>query len=197
MSPLISVSNLRVAFRLGRETLVEAVRGVSFDVPADSTVALVGESGSGKTVSAMSILRLLPENARVDPASRIDFEGENLLAARPERLRRIRGRDITAVFQEPMTSLNPVFTVGDQIAEVLQWHRALPRREALDKAADLMKRTLMRGRSRSRASNSSTCRWIVTSSAVVGSSAISSFGSLAIAMAIITRCCWPPLISCG
>ena len=138
MPPLISVSNLRVAFRLGRDQVVDAVRGVSFDVPADSTVALVGESGSGKTVSAMSILRLLPENARVDPASRIDFEGENLLAARPERLRRIRGRDITAVFQEPMTSLNPVFTVGDQIAEVLQWHRALPRREALDKAADLL-----------------------------------------------------------
>ena len=138
MPPLISVSNLRVAFRLGRETLVEAVRGVSFDVPADSTVALVGESGSGKTVSAMSILRLLPENARVDPASRVDFEGENLLVAPPERLRGIRGRDITAVFQEPMTSLNPVFTVGDQIAEVLQWHRALPRREALEKAADLL-----------------------------------------------------------
>ena len=138
MIPLVSVSNLRVAFRLGRESTVAAVRGVSFDVAPDSTVALVGESGSGKTVSAMSIVRLLPENALVDPASRVDFEGENLLTVRAERLRRIRGRDITAVFQDPMTSLNPVFTVGDQIAEVLQWHRALPRRQALEQAADLL-----------------------------------------------------------
>jgi len=137
-APLVSVSNLRVAFRLGREKTVEAVRGVSFEVPADRTVALVGESGSGKTVSAMSILRLLPENAIVDPASRIEYAGENLLAAPPQRLRGIRGRDITAVFQEPMTSLNPVFSVGDQIAEVLRWHRAMPRRQALEKAADLL-----------------------------------------------------------
>jgi len=138
VSTLVSVANLRVSFRLGRESVVEAVRGVSFDVPADGTVALVGESGSGKTVSAMSILRLLPENAIVDPASRIEFEGESLLTASSERLRAIRGRAITAVFQEPMTSLNPVFTVGDQIAEVLQWHRAMPRREALEKAIDLL-----------------------------------------------------------
>ena len=138
MTPLVSVSNLRVSFRLGKKSIAQAVRGVSFDVAADSTVALVGESGSGKTVSAMSILRLLPDNAIVDAASRVTFESENLLAASPERLRRIRGRDITAVFQEPMTSLNPVFTVGDQIAEVLQWHRALARREALERAADLL-----------------------------------------------------------
>ncbi|TAK40345.1 MAG: ABC transporter ATP-binding protein [Betaproteobacteria bacterium] len=138
MTPLVSVSNLRVSFRLGRDSIVEAVRGVSFEVPADGTLALVGESGSGKTVSAMSILRLLPENALVDPAGRIEFEGENLLTARPEHLRRIRGRDITAVFQEPMTSLNPVFTVGDQIAEVLQWHRGLSRRQALAQSAELL-----------------------------------------------------------
>jgi peptide/nickel transport system ATP-binding protein len=138
MTALVSVSNLRVSFRLGRESTIEAVRGVSFDIPANTTVALVGESGSGKTVSAMSILRLLPENAQVDPASRVDYEGENLLTARPERLRQIRGRDITAVFQEPMTSLNPVFTVGDQIAEVLQLHRGLPRRQALEQTADLL-----------------------------------------------------------
>ena len=138
MIPLVSVSNLRVAFRLGRESTVEAVRGVSFDIPANTTVALVGESGSGKTVSAMSILRLLPENALVDPGSRVDYEGENLLVAHPGRLRQIRGRDITAVFQEPMTSLNPVFTVGDQIAEVLQLHRGLPRRQAFEQTADLL-----------------------------------------------------------
>ncbi|TMH94349.1 MAG: ATP-binding cassette domain-containing protein, partial [Betaproteobacteria bacterium] len=109
MSALVSVVNLRVSF-VTRQTRVEAVRGVSFDVRHDATLALVGESGSGKTVSAMSILRLLPENAIVDPASRIDYGGENLLAAPAARLRALRGRDISAVFQEPMSSLNPVLT---------------------------------------------------------------------------------------
>ena len=135
---LVSVRELRVSFRLGKHEIVEAVRGVSFEIPANATVALVGESGSGKTVSAMSILRLLPDNALVDPASRIEYAGENLLAAPAQRLRQIRGRDITAVFQEPMTSLNPVFTVGDQIAEVLQLHHGMPRRRALDRVADLL-----------------------------------------------------------
>jgi peptide/nickel transport system ATP-binding protein len=98
----------------------------------------VGESGSGKTVSAMSILRLLPENARFHPASRIEYGGENLLTARPERLRALRGREITAVFQEPMSSLNPVLTVGEQVGEVLRLHRGLTPRQALERAAELL-----------------------------------------------------------
>src|SRR5512137_764054 len=101
MSTLVSV-------RLGKHRVVEAVRGVSFAVPENGTVALVGESGSGKSVSAMSIVRLLPDNAIVDPASRIEFDGANPLAAPVEQLRRIRGKDISVVFQEPMSSLNPV-----------------------------------------------------------------------------------------
>ena len=134
---MISVSNLRVSF-VTRQRTVEAVRGVSFDVRDDATLAIVGESGSGKTVSAMSILRLLPENAVIDPASRIDYRGENLLTAPGTRMRELRGRDISAVFQEPMTSLNPVLTVGEQVAEVLRLHRKMSARQALERAAELL-----------------------------------------------------------
>jgi peptide/nickel transport system ATP-binding protein len=137
MSALVAVSNLGVSFVTRRRTL-EAVRGVSFEVREDSTLALVGESGSGKTVSAMSILRLLPENAVVHPSSRIEYRGENLLTAPAARLREMRGRDISAVFQEPMSSLNPVLTVGEQVAEVLRLHRRMSVRQALERAADLL-----------------------------------------------------------
>src|SRR3954454_11376301 len=116
MTSLIEVRDLKVAFRIGKTEMHEAVRGVSFGIPANATVALVGESGSGKSVSAMSIARLLPENAVIDPASRILFEGTDLLHVGAEDMRRIRGKDISMVFQEPMSSLNPVFTVGEQIA---------------------------------------------------------------------------------
>ena len=119
MSNLVSVRDLRVSFRLGKHRIAEAVRGLSFDIPENSTVALVGESGSGKSVSAMSIVRLLPENAIVAPESSVDFGGRNLLAEPIETLRAIRGKDISVVFQEPMSSLNPVFPVGWQIAEVV------------------------------------------------------------------------------
>ena len=137
MSALVAVSNLRVSF-VTSKTTVEAVRGVSFEVRENSTLALVGESGSGKTVSAMSILRLLPENALISPASRIEYAGDNLLTADGARLRALRGRDISAVFQEPMTSLNPVLTVGEQVAEVLRLHRKMSVRQALERAADLL-----------------------------------------------------------
>jgi len=114
------------------------VRGVNFDVPENATVALVGESGSGKSVSAMSIVRLLPDNAIVDPSSRIEFGGANLLAAPIDRLRRIRGKEITVVFQEPMSSLNPVFTVGMQISEVVRLHLGLSTRQATDRVIELL-----------------------------------------------------------
>jgi peptide/nickel transport system ATP-binding protein len=138
MSVLAAVRNLQVGFRIAKDKTVDAVRGVSFDIREDATLALVGESGSGKTVSAMSILRLLPENAVFHPASRIEYGGENLLAAPPERLRALRGREISAVFQEPMTSLNPVLTVGEQVGEVLTLHRGMSPRQALERAAELL-----------------------------------------------------------
>ena len=137
MSALVSVSNLRVSF-VTRQTTLEAVRGVSFEVREDATLAIVGESGSGKTVSAMSILRLLPENAVVHAGSRITYRDENLLEASGARLRELRGRDISAVFQEPMSSLNPVLTVGEQVAEVLRLHRRMNVRQALERAAELL-----------------------------------------------------------
>ena len=138
MANLVSVRDLRVSFRLGKHRIAEAVRGVSFDLPENSTVALVGESGSGKSVSAMSIVRLLPENAIVGPESRVEFGGRNLLAEPIEALRSIRGKDISVVFQEPMSSLNPVFTVGWQLAEVLQLHMGLSRRQVADRVIGLL-----------------------------------------------------------
>ena len=138
MNNLINVQDLRVAFRMSKTSTVEAVKGVSFEIPVNSTVALVGESGSGKSVSAMSIVRLLPDNAIVDANSKILYNGKDLLQAPIEDLRALRGKDISVVFQEPMSSLNPVFTVGDQIAEVLRIHLKLNRRQSLDRALELM-----------------------------------------------------------
>ena len=138
MNPLISVQNLHVSFRMSKTETVEAVRGVSFDIPANSTVALVGESGSGKSVSAMSIVRLLPENAILGERSKVLYNGRDLLGAPVDEMRRLRGKDISVVFQEPMSSLNPVFTVGEQIAEVLRIHLKLNSRQAIDRTLDLM-----------------------------------------------------------
>jgi len=135
---LVRVRDLAVSFRLGKAHTVEAVRGVSFDVPPNRAVALVGESGSGKSVSALSIVRLLPENAIVAASSSIEYQGRNLLSEPVERLRALRDRDFSMVFQEPMSSLNPVFTVGDQVAEVLRRHLKLTRRQALARAAELL-----------------------------------------------------------
>jgi peptide/nickel transport system ATP-binding protein len=135
-TPLLSVRDLAVEFQVAREAARVAVRGISFDVPADRTVALVGESGSGKSVSALAILRLLPDNARI--AGSIRFEGRELTALPEAQLRALRGGAMSMVFQEPMSSLNPVFTVGDQIAEVLRVHERLSRRVAQARAIELL-----------------------------------------------------------
>ncbi len=135
---LISVQDLRVAFRMSKTHTAEAVKGVSFDIPENSTVALVGESGSGKSVTAMSIVRLLPDNAIVAPSSKVLYQGRDLLTTPIEDMRQLRGKDISVVFQEPMSSLNPVFTVGDQISEVLRIHMGLSNKVAMDRTLDLM-----------------------------------------------------------
>ena len=137
MSSLIEVRDLRVSFRMARE-VHEAVRGVSFDIPANATVALVGESGSGKSVTAMSIVRLLPENAIVGADSHIFYQGKDLAHNSAEEMRKLRGKDISVVFQEPMSSLNPVFTVGEQIAEVLRIHAGMTARQARQRALELL-----------------------------------------------------------
>ncbi|HEY2559222.1 MAG TPA: dipeptide ABC transporter ATP-binding protein [Caldimonas sp.] len=138
--PLLSIRDLRVAFRLGSEggvvQRVEAVRGVSFEIPENTTVALVGESGSGKSVTAMSILNLLPDNAERTGA--IAFQGRDLLAATRDELQGLRGRDIACVFQDPMTSLNPVFTVGAQLREPLVKHLGMGGRAAMARAEALL-----------------------------------------------------------
>ncbi|MBN8486704.1 MAG: ABC transporter ATP-binding protein [Burkholderiales bacterium] len=143
-APLLSVQDLAVRFRMGQEGGVArhapAVgrdgQTVSFDVPAHRTVALVGESGSGKSVTAMSIVRLLPDNAEC--SGRVLWQGEDLLQATPARLRALRGREVACVFQDPMSSLNPVFTIGDQLCEPLRQHLGLSRRAALARAEELL-----------------------------------------------------------
>src|SRR6266699_2702393 len=137
--PLLSIRNLRVNFRLDKHTTFEAVKGVSFDIPRNATVALVGESGSGKSVTSLSILGLLPkENASVLPGSEILYGGRNLVALDALELRKLRGADISMIFQEPMTSLNPVFTVGFQLGEVLRLHMGLSPGEARKRAIALL-----------------------------------------------------------
>jgi peptide/nickel transport system ATP-binding protein len=137
--PLIRVRNLGVAFQIDKGTIFEAVRGVSFDIAKNATVALVGESGSGKSVTALAMLGLLPpENSIVREGSEILYAGTNLATLEQGALRRIRGADISMIFQEPMTSLNPVFTVGFQLTEVLRLHMGMSPRQARKRAIELL-----------------------------------------------------------
>jgi microcin C transport system ATP-binding protein len=134
---LISVENLSVDFRAG-EAVTQAVRNVSFDIGKAETVALVGESGSGKTVTALSILQLLPYPAASHPSGRISFDGEDLLTLNPSALRNVRGNKISMIFQEPMTSLNPLHTIEQQVGEVLKIHRGMSDKEARKRVLDLL-----------------------------------------------------------
>src|SRR5438552_76311 len=139
MENLLSVRNLRVNFRLDKDTTFEAVKGISFDIPKNATVALVGESGSGKSVTSLSMLGLLPkENASVLAGSEIRYDGRNLVELDAVELRKMRGADISMIFQEPMTSLNPVFTAGFQLSEVLQLHMGLSPGAARKRAIALL-----------------------------------------------------------
>ena len=136
---LLSIQDLNVAFRMGErgaKQLAPAVNGVSFDIPENRTVALVGESGSGKSVTAMSILNLLPDNAVRQ--GRVLWQGRDLLQASLPELQALRGKEIACVFQDPMTSLNPVFTVGQQLAEPLRRHLGMGRAQAAARAEALL-----------------------------------------------------------
>jgi microcin C transport system ATP-binding protein len=135
--PLLSVRNLSVAFHQGGATLV-AVDGISFDVNKGEVVALVGESGSGKSVSANSILRLLPYPSASHPSGEILFKGKDLLKASDKALRDVRGNDITMIFQEPMTSLNPLHNIEKQIAEILELHQGLKGQAARTRVLELL-----------------------------------------------------------
>ncbi len=133
---LLSIQDLRVAFRMGKGVLAEAVKGVSFDIPENSTVALVGESGSGKSVTAMSVLNLLPDNAQ--RSGRILWQGKDLLQCSLPELQGMRGKDIACVFQDPMSSLNPVFSVAQQLSEPLMKHMGLGKAAAVKRAEELL-----------------------------------------------------------
>jgi len=134
---LLSIRDLSVTFRhSGRETL--AVDRVSFDIGKGETVALVGESGSGKSVTALSILKLLPYPSAQHPSGTIHFKGQDLLSFSERDMRRVRGDDITIIFQEPMTSLNPLHTIEKQIGEILLLHRGLTGAAARERTLEML-----------------------------------------------------------
>ncbi|MEW6024740.1 MAG: ABC transporter ATP-binding protein [Pseudomonadota bacterium] len=136
---LLRVRDLRIAFRVDKKTTVEAIKGISFDVPANATVALVGESGSGKSVSSLAVMGLLPPNTTVvDPGSSVRFDGREILQLPTAERRRLCGKDIAMIFQEPMSSLNPVFTVGFQIGEVLRLHMGMSAKAARARTLELL-----------------------------------------------------------
>ena len=136
MPPLLDVRNLMTYF-FTAGGLVKAVRGVDFTIETGETLALVGESGCGKSMTALSLLRLVPEPGRI-VEGQIFFAGNDLLHVPDEEMRRVRGNQIAMIFQEPMTSLNPVLRIGEQIAEVLRLHKGQSPAEALETAADLL-----------------------------------------------------------
>ncbi|WP_267530272.1 ABC transporter ATP-binding protein [Acinetobacter oleivorans] len=139
-APLLHVKNLRVSFKGEDKQYIETVKGISFDIPENTTVALVGESGSGKSVTSLATMGLLPVGqSKIDEQSKIIFEGKDLLSLSRTEMRKICGKDIAMIFQEPMSSLNPVFTVGNQIAEVLCLHMGLSRKQARQRVLELLK----------------------------------------------------------
>ncbi|MZY05252.1 dipeptide ABC transporter ATP-binding protein [Acinetobacter pittii] len=139
-APLLHVKNLRVSFKGEDKQYIETVKGISFDIPENTTVALVGESGSGKSVTSLATMGLLPVGqSKIDEQSKIIFEGKDLLSLSRKEMRKICGKDIAMIFQEPMSSLNPVFTVGNQIAEVLCLHMGLSRKQARQRVLELLK----------------------------------------------------------
>ena len=134
---LLEVRDLKTHFYT-EDGVVPAVDGVSFSLNRGETIGIVGESGSGKSVTSLSVMRLVPYPAGKITGGEIIFEGENLLDKTDEEMRRIRGNEISMIFQEPMTSLNPVFTVGDQIMEAIILHQNVGQRQARDKAIEML-----------------------------------------------------------
>jgi peptide/nickel transport system ATP-binding protein len=136
--PLLAVQSLRVTFTTERG-VARAVDGVTFTVSAGETVCVVGESGCGKSMTALSLLRLVPPPGRIEPGSAIRFDGSDMLTLPDHALRAVRGRRMSMIFQEPMTALNPVLTVGDQIAEVVRVHTTASRQDAWERAVAMLR----------------------------------------------------------
>ena len=139
-TPLLEVENLHISFKGENKQWIETVKGISFTIPKNKTVALVGESGSGKSVTSLAIMGLLPKGqSQIANQSKISFEGKDLLNLSAKEIRKICGKEIAMIFQEPMSSLNPVFTVGDQIAEVLRIHLGMGRKQARVRVLELLR----------------------------------------------------------
>ncbi len=136
--PILQVVDLKTHF-FTTDGIVPAVDGVSFDIPRGKTLGIVGESGSGKSVTARSIMRLVPAPPGRIVGGSIRFDGEDLLAKKEKDMRRIRGNKIAMIFQDPMTSLNPVFTVGEQIVEAVTIHQGVKKNEARSRAVEMLK----------------------------------------------------------
>lgn len=135
--PLLKVENLRIELTT-RDGIAPVIDDLSFELGAGETISFVGESGCGKSMTALGIMGLLPDRIGRIAGGKILFAGEDLVKASNARLREIRGNDISMIFQEPMTSLNPVYSIGEQIAEVLRRHQNLPKKTAWNRAADLL-----------------------------------------------------------
>ncbi|MFA0540304.1 ABC transporter ATP-binding protein [Vibrio sp. 10N.222.52.B7] len=133
---LLKVNNLSVSFKTN-DGIVDAVKKVNFTLKSSETLAIVGESGSGKSVSSNALMRLLPDNAIIDPQSQIEFEGESVLEKSEREMQSIRGDRIGMIFQEPMTSLNPYLRVGTQVAEAIMWHRKVSKSQAKQRVIEL------------------------------------------------------------
>lgn len=139
MKPLLEVNNLSISFNKGKDRL-RVVDGVSFSVKAGQTLGVVGESGCGKSVTSLSIMGLLPKGLADVDDGEILFGEKNLVGLRDEEYRKIRGKEISMIFQEPMTSLNPVFTIGNQIIEIIEEHLNLHKKQAISHALDMLKK---------------------------------------------------------
>jgi len=142
MTALLSIRDLHTSFYT-ESGVARAVNGVSFDIGTGETLGIVGESGCGKSVTALSILRLIQPPGRIETGSVIEFEGKNLVTIGDSEIRDIRGNRISMIFQEPMSALNPVFMVGDQVAEVARVHAGMSRRDAWERAVEMLELTGM------------------------------------------------------
>ncbi len=138
MQPLLKITSLKTYF-FKKEGTLKAVDGVNLEIHPGETVALVGESGSGKTITALSIFRLVPEPGRI-VAGQIEFRGQNLLSLSEKQMRCIRGKEMGLILQDPLSALNPVMCVGEQIAEIFRHHYSMPQKQAKGRALEIMER---------------------------------------------------------
>jgi peptide/nickel transport system ATP-binding protein len=138
VAPLLEIKSLKTHF-FTAAGVVHAADGIDLTISKGETLGMVGESGSGKSVTALSVMRLIPKSLGRIVEGQIHFEGRNLLDLTPAQMRDVRGKEISMIFQEPMTSLNPVYSCGEQIAEAIRLHEGLNRRDAMDKTVDLLR----------------------------------------------------------